>query len=400
MTPAIVAPSDVGTLRGARLRLGGRVIGVEEGAFLLADAFATVRLAGSADVAAGDLVVCDVKKSARGLALEAVVERHRPATPAADAGEARRLVHEGVGANLVARARVVSLVRAYFDAERFVEVETPLLVPSPGLDLHLDAVGADGGFLITSPEYQMKRLLVGGVPRLFQLAHVLRKRELGARHNPEFTMLEWYRAFAPMDAVVADTEQLVAGIATAFADRPVLVVGGRELLVEPPFERMAVAEAFHRFAGVGADEALALADEDEERFYRLLVDRVEPALAALDRPVFLVDYPASQASLARRKADDPRVCERFELYVAGVELCNGFGELTDPVEQRARFDRDQRARAAQGKPVYPKDERFLAALEEGMPPSAGNALGLDRLVALVLGEAEIARTMAFPAGWL
>jgi lysyl-tRNA synthetase class 2 len=149
---------------------------------------------------------------------------------------------------------------------------------------------------------------------------------------------------------------------------------------------------------VAEAEVFRLARDDTDTFFRLLVDRVEPELAAATTPLFLVDYPIEHASLARAKPTDPRVCERFELYLGGVELCNGFGELTDPEEQRRRLLRDQRARVAAGKPVYPIDERFLAALGQGMPPSAGNALGIDRLVALCLGEHAIARVMPFPAG--
>jgi len=160
---------------------------------------------------------------------------------------------------------------------------------------------------------------------------------------------------------------------------------------------MTVLEAFARFAAVGESETLAMARTDEDRFYRLLVDAVEPALAAFDVPVFLTEYPAEQASLARKKPSDPRVAERFELYVAGVELCNGFTELTDAVEQRQRFLADQAARRALGKDVLPIDERFLSALERGMPPSGGNALGLDRLVALACGTTNIGDVIAFTA---
>jgi lysyl-tRNA synthetase class 2 len=163
---------------------------------------------------------------------------------------------------------------------------------------------------------------------------------------------------------------------------------------------LTVAEAFVRYAGVSADEAIRWATDDEDQFFRVLVDDVEPALARLGRPVFLTDYPAPFASLARLSPNDPRVAERFELYIGSLEVCNGFGELTDPVEQRARFLRDQEHRRQQGKPVYPLDERFLAALEEGMPPAAGNALGLDRLVALGLSAKTIADVTSFPFGWL
>jgi lysyl-tRNA synthetase class 2 len=185
-----------------------------------------------------------------------------------------------------------------------------------------------------------------------------------------------------------DTEELVADLYGAL---------GSPVPLTPPFARLAVSEAFSRFAAVSESDFFAMASGDPDSFFRILVEQVEPALASLG-PTFLVDYPISQASLARAKPADPRVCERFELYVAGIELCNGFGELTDPAEQRRRFALDQTERRAIGKPVYPIDERFVAALEEGMPPSAGNALGLDRLIALCLGEPEIARVLPFPAG--
>ena len=185
-------------------------------------------------------------------------------------------------------------------------------------------------------------------------------------------------------------------VASAQRGAPELSVGSRVIPVVPPFARVTVAEAFAAHADVGEDEMLAMAERDEDRFFRLLVERVEPALAALPHPVFLIDYPVQQASLARRKPGDARYAERFELYVGGVELCNGFGELTDPGEQRARFLGDQRARATAGRPVYPIDARFLEALESGLPRCAGNALGLDRLVALSAGAATIADVQAFP----
>lgn len=396
-----VAPSDVGSLRGSRARVGGRVLAMNEEEVILGDAFGHVSIMGSLDVEEGDLATIDVRKTPQGVIAEALVTTYRPPSPPAPGqGETRRLIYDGVGVNLVARARVLSLTRRYFESERFLEVDTPLVVPSPGLDLHLDAMSADSGFLVTSPEYQMKRLIAGGIPRAFQIAHVFRRDELGARHNPEFTMLEWYRAFAEVDDVMADTEQLVTGVIHTLTGGIELVVGDAMIDCEPPFERLPVAEAFERFAEKSQEDALRLAETDEETFFRLLVDKVEPGLATIEHPVFLTDYPISQASLARVKPGDPRVAERFELYIGGIELCNGFGELTDPKEQRDRLERDQKARAALGKPVYPIDERFLASLEEGMPPSAGNALGFDRLVALVTGEAEIGRVMPFPSNWL
>jgi lysyl-tRNA synthetase class 2 len=295
------------------------------------------------------------------------------------------------------RARVLADARRFFDARGYLEVQTPIAVPSPGLDLHLDAFELDGGergarrWLITSPEYQMKRLLAEGWQRIYQVVACFRRGEVGTRHNPEFTMLEWYRANAGVHAVLADTEQLVAAVTGG-----VVRLGSRVIDVRPPLERLPVLEAFERFAGWSGETTLEAAAHDEDRYFQALVDQVEPRVAAMDHGVFLVDYPATQASLARRKPADPRLAERFELYVAGVELCNGFGELVDPVEQRARLEADQEARRRRGLPVYPIDERFLAALGR-VPPSAGNALGLDRLVALACGTTDIGEVLAFTA---
>lgn len=298
-------------------------------------------------------------------------------------------------ARLRRRSELLRSIRAFFFARDFVEVETPVLVPSPGLDLHLDAFRVDAPasaprFLSTSPEYQMKRLVAEGMPRIFQLARCFRRGEEGSRHNPEFTMLEWYRANEGVSAVMADTEQLVARLTGGE-----VALEGRRVDTRPPFRRMTMCEAFARFADVARERTLALAAQDEDAYFRLLVERVEPALEALDHAVFITEYPAAQASLARKKPGDPAVAERFELYVAGLELCNGFGELTDPREQRARFEQDQAERSRRGLPVYPIDERFIEALERGLPPSGGNALGVDRLVALVCGTTDIADVIAF-----
>ena len=294
---------------------------------------------------------------------------------------------------LAERARVVRAVRAFFESRGFLEVETPAIVPSPGMDLHLDAYAVEGGFLITSPEYQMKRLLGQGHERIFQVCRCFRRGEIGAQHNPEFTMVEWYRGNTGVESVMADTEQLAAAVSGGE-----FRIGSRNIDARPPFSRLTVCEAFERFAGVKRDDVLAWASSDEDRYFRTWVEAVEPRIAEMERAVFVVDYPASQASLARKKPSDPRFCERFELYVAGVELCNGFGELTDAKEQRARFEADQAARRARNLPVYPIDEKFLEALERGLPPCAGNALGLDRLAALACGTTDIREVLAFSAG--
>lgn len=297
--------------------------------------------------------------------------------------------------HLARRAEIVREIRAFFDAQGFLEVETPLAVPSPGMDLHLDAfelkddAAKAARYLITSPEYQMKRLLADGYDKIFQICRAFRRGELGERHNPEFTICEFYRANAGVEDILHDTENLVQAVT-----RGEVRLGERVIATRAPFARMSLCEAYQNFAGVGTDETIAMAAHDEDRFYKLLVDVIEPALAALDQAIFVTDYPASQASLARKKPADPRLAERFELYVAGVELCNGFGELTDPVEQRARFVRDQDERRARKLAIYPIDEKFLEALAR-VPPSGGNAIGVDRLVALACGTTEIKNVIAF-----
>jgi lysyl-tRNA synthetase class 2 len=262
--------------------------------------------------------------------------------------------------------------------------------------LHLDAIPAHGGYLITSPELHMKRLLAGGFPRIFQLARASRLDELGRLHEPEFGMLEWYRAFAGLPQVLSDTEQLLRSVAERVSGEAQLFgPSGQRYDLARPFQRITVREAFREHAGIA--DAVDLAHTDEARYFELLVSRVEPGLAREPAPLFLWQYPANQAALARLSSTDPSVAERFELYVGGVELCNGFDELTDPSEQRLRFEQDERRRAREGRTTYPLDERFLAGLTSGMPRASGNALGFDRLLMLATGARELADVIAFPA---
>jgi lysyl-tRNA synthetase class 2 len=413
---ARISPSDASRIGvSPAIELAGRVRASREKSARIADAFAEIEAVFTepTPLLAGDLVVLSGALEGTALIGAKVVSRitpnHPPPRPHGNmdevpSSETERLSLRGVARGLQARARGLAAIRRFFAERAFLEVDTPAIVPSPGLDLHLDAFALEGctppRYLITSPEYQMKRLLAGGIPRCFQLSHCFRRGEIGRRHNPEFTMLEWYRAFDTVDAIIDETEALVRAVAEELTFGAQLSVGGHRVDLSAPFERLPVAEAFARWADTSADEAIALATTDEDRFFRLLVDRVEPALEREPRPIFLVDYPAPFASLARLKPDDPRVAERFELYLAGIELCNGFGELTDPREQRARLLHDQRERARLGKTVYPLDERFLASLDEGMPPSAGNALGVDRLIAACLGTEQIGTVQSFPADWL
>lgn len=285
------------------------------------------------------------------------------------------------------RSTLLGAIRRFFEDHDFIEVETPSIVPSPGLDVHLAAFEVRApkertiGWLSTSPEYQMKRLLSAGAQRIFQICRSYRSEEQGRHHEREFTMLEWYRADATSEDVIRDTEDLVAFAARAL-DRP-----APEL--QAPWQRLTVDEALRLHANVTLD---ALVD-DEERFFRIWAEVVQPDLGN-ERPVLVTDWPSSMASLARIKPNG--MADRFEAFYRGVEICNGFGELTDALEQRRRFQRNQEGRRALGVPVYPIDERFLEDLARGMPESGGNALGVDRLLMLLVGADSVQSVMPFP----
>ncbi len=286
---------------------------------------------------------------------------------------------------LEARARVLEGIRAFFVGKGFLEVETPHRLPANAPEPHIDAVPAGPWYLHTSPELCMKRLLAAGYGRLFQVCRCFRTEERGSRHLPEFTLLEWYRAGEDYTALMEDCEGLLRSLASG---RP-LARGGREVGLTPPWPRISVAEAFERWAGRSPEEALA-----EGAFDEAVAFRVEPALEGFGTPVFLVDYPAPCAGLARPKPGRPQVAERFELYAGGLELANGFSELVDAAEQRRRFEADRRTRARAGKDPYPMPEPFLRDLAEA-PPCAGIALGVDRLVMLLTGAASIDEVVAF-----
>jgi lysyl-tRNA synthetase class 2 len=243
------------------------------------------------------------------------------------------------------------------------------------LELHIDAEPSGNAFLRTSPELHMKRLLAAGYDRIFQIGPCFRKGERGDRHNPEYTMLEWYRANADYQDIMTDTESLLRQFEV--------------FNLKSDIPRLTVEELFLKHAGWNPVEAY-----DAERFEHDLVSKVEPALPR-DKPVFVMDYPVSAAALSRRKPGRETVAERFELYINGVEIANAFSELIDPVEQRQRFETWARERKALGAPAYPLDEDFLAALEIGMPPSGGIAMGIDRLVMVLAGAKSLDEVMAF-----
>jgi lysyl-tRNA synthetase class 2 len=375
--------SFAGPIAEGPARLLGRALRIEAGRLWLADATGGAEVRGEGPEAEAGAWV-DARGRWDGARLvEArwtVVQRPRRPFPTPD-GDWAFLTAAGRSRHLRRRAQLRAAVRAFLEAEGCLEVETPQAVPNPGMDLHLDAPRLEGEdrWLHTSPEYAMKRLLAAGLPRLYQLARCHRRGEAGRLHAPEFTMLEWYVAGADAAAMRAMTERLVAEVAATVGGAPRATFDGRAVDLTPPWPVLRVEEAFRELAG-------GPPPEDDAAFFLGLVDRIEPALAARPRPTWLVAWPARHASLAR--LDEDGFAERFEAYVGGVELCNGFAELTDPVEQRRRFEADRDARRAEGKPVYPMDERLLAALEEGLPPCAGNALGFDRLCLLLSEGAE------------
>ncbi len=317
---------------------------------------------------------------------------------------------------LLRREQIIDSVREFFKAEGLTEVETPLLVESPGLEPHLDPFPVRAArplFLITSPEYAMKKLLAAGSGDIFQLAKSFRDEPTGPTHLPEFTMLEWYRTGADYRTVMNDCERLAAYVANAVCGDSAVRWQGEQLDLEPPVERMTVRQAFQRYAGLSLrfDEPLArlrelaeaagatdLADDDtwDDVFFKVFLRFIEPRIGR-GRPTILYDYPARMAALSRIRTDDPLVCERFELYAGGLELANAFSELTDPAEQRRRFEADNAERERLGKTPLPVDEDLLDALGR-MPPSAGVALGLDRLMMLLTDTPDIRDVVPLPPG--
>jgi lysyl-tRNA synthetase class 2 len=335
------------------------------------------------------------------------------------------VIGEAQRRNARARARLSAAVRATLGGLGYEEVETPCLVPAPGMEPHIQAFEArfvpeTGGaprplYLHTSPEYAMKRLLAEGFSRVFQLARVFRNGEVSRTHNPEFTMLELYRAGTDYHGVMADLERLVEACARDLAPdgAPRVLRDGRLLDLAAPFERLTVAEAFRRHAGIdlaaceGDAARLAQAarragldpgppgEGFDDVFFRVMLDAVEPRLG-VERPTYLVDWPAPMAALSRVKRDDPRFAERFELYAGGLELANGFSELVDDAEQRRRLVDEQEQRRRLGRTVYPLDEAFLEAVGR-MPEAGGVAVGFDRLLMLLVGAEAIEDVLLFPA---
>jgi lysyl-tRNA synthetase class 2 len=290
--------------------------------------------------------------------------------------------------NLQLRARVIQAVRNFFIDCKYLEVETPIRIPAPAPEAHIDAVGSGDWFLQTSPELCMKTLLAAGFPRIFQICKCFRDKERGARHLPELTMLEWYSAGGNYFDLMVECKDLICSIIRNLSGKDKISYQGRQILLDRRWLRLSVAEAFDRYASMPMETALA-----EDCFDEVMVDKIEPNLGS-PQPTFLYDYPAPCGALARLKPENRLLAERFELYIAGVELCNGFSELTDPVEQRERFGKEQQLRRSFDKEAYPMPEKFLLALSD-MPDACGNALGIDRLVMLLADTKTIDDVVAF-----
>lgn len=324
------------------------------------------------------------------------------------------------------RAKIVKGIRDFFWNKDFLEVETPEMVKLPGMEPHLDVFKttftglplqgeepqSEQLYLITSPEYAMKKLLVAGHEKIFQITKSFRNKEHESTlHNPEFTMLEWYRAYASYEEIMADTEELVSSLAKSFHDDHWITFAGHRVDVSSPWEKVKVKDLFKKYANINIEDF-----EDVEKFRKVLKEQgykvtaktpyddmffmvflnvIEPNLGS-KKPTIVYEYPVQMAALSKKCDHDPRYAERFEVYIAGMELCNAFTELNDPQEQKLRLEAERKERQKLGKEDYPVDQSFIRALEFGMPPSGGIALGVDRLVMLLTGVTDIRDILYFP----
>jgi lysyl-tRNA synthetase class 2 len=290
--------------------------------------------------------------------------------------------------NLRIRAGVIQALRQFFIDRHYLEVDTPLRIPAPAPEIHIDAIPTGEWFLHTSPELCMKRLLAQGYDRIFQISKCFRHGERGDNHLSEFTLLEWYRAGIDYRDLMRECEDLFIAVARFLGQGESISYRGAHIDLRAPWRRITVREAFEHYSPVPLEEALAT-----DRFDEMLVFHIEPRFNG-GTPVILYDYPISLGALARTKPDDATVAERFEIYLGGLELANAFSELTNAGEQRARFEEEHRDRAKLGKTNYPMPEKFLHDLET-MPEAAGIALGVDRLVMLFADSARIDDVVTF-----
>ncbi|MGZ3614457.1 MAG: EF-P lysine aminoacylase EpmA [Thermodesulfobacteriota bacterium] len=286
------------------------------------------------------------------------------------------------------RARILQGIRRFFIEEGYLEVETLHRIPTPAPESHIEAIPSDTWFLHTSPELCMKRLVAAGYDKIFQICRCWRERERGSLHLPEFTLLEWYQTGGDYRSLMEECEGLIRSVARAIGLGQKIIFRGREIDLSEPWERISVKEAFHDYTQTFVTEAL-----ERNLFDEIMVQDIEPNLG-VEKPTFIYDYPAERGALALLKKEDPTVAERFELYIGGLELANGFSELVDSREQRKRFNVENKNRQSLGKRIYSMPDKFLVELDD-MPPSAGIALGVDRLVMVFLDSETIDEVVAF-----
>ena len=290
--------------------------------------------------------------------------------------------------NLWLRAQIIQAVRTFFIDNDYLEIETPCRIPAPAPEAHIEAEVSGDWFLQSSPELCMKRLFAAGYPRIFQICRCFRQKERGSKHLPEMTMLEWYTAGHNYFDMMEQCEELIRFVARRAGFEDFLVYQGNRIDLNAPWPRMSVTDAFERFSSVSMETAVL-----QDRFDQLTAFDIEPNLGH-NKPLFLYDYPAAAASLARLKPENRSIAERFELYISGLELCNAFSELTDPLEQRTRFENEQKNRSKFGLQAYSLPEKFLDSLQF-MPEGSGIALGIDRLVMLFANTDNIDDVVAF-----
>ena len=313
------------------------------------------------------------------------------------------------------RYKIIHGLRKWFDQQKFIETETPLLVSAPSPEVQLFPVKTDKGYLITSPEYQMKRLLVGGFDKIFQITRCFRDQENSPQHNPEFTMLEWYRTYEPLEKLMTDIEQLVLHISDSIKSNLL-----SKKIPIPPWQRISVSSLFKKHFGIkldGYETANELRRKAEQSGYEKLFHDLPDTSKLTDslayeqtffrlwnyiqgrftnpNPVFVFDWPMPLASLAKKNSINPEFAERVELYVNCMELANGFAELTDPIEHRRRFEQDLENRKSEGRESVPLDNKFLKSLEQGLPECSGMALGIDRLIMWLCGSENIKDVICF-----
>lgn len=290
--------------------------------------------------------------------------------------------------SLPIRSRILAGIRRFFIENQYIEVETPVCIPAPLPEPHIDAPSAACGYLQPSPEVCMKPLLAAGFEKIFQICKCFRQSERGRRHLPEFSMLEWYAAGQNYEDLMHTCEAMFEKIHQALGTPLQIKYQKNNIDLNPPWQRLTVAEAFARHGSADMETAVQQGDFDE-----IMGLEIEPGLGH-QQPVFLYDYPAENSPLAAAKPENPTLAQRFELYIAGLEICNGFTELTDPHFQQKRFETEIERRRENGLPVYPYPARFIEALHE-MPAAAGCALGVDRLIMLFTDAKSIDEVVAF-----